>query len=175
MSITTINNQLKKHNLESFQHRLISRLCNFAFTIKYSKSSPRILNSMLSDAVYDNKLHNLRDSSKFLISTQVIHNCHGEHTFNNFFANLINKCSTLKELFSQFNCYSLLKEFNKRFNSKIDQIVDQTLQIFPKFKYNNNLRFFFLKLQNYFLYNLFFLFFFYYYSQTLIICIGYAF
>ena len=102
-----LNKKLEAYNLSSFQTKVIVKLATFGFTIAYAGKAPAELQATF---IYGSSRQRrvLRASSTLFLLPSRTKTSHGDRTFKNFYATLLNKHNRLRELFVSHS-YSDLK------------------------------------------------------------------
>ena len=139
--VSIVNNDLKKLNLMTFQHRVFQKLSFLAFNLKHSQNSPKELKACLNSNT-KHVPYTFRESTKEFISMSSSKTIYGELTFKNFFAKFLNNHISFLEIFLKFDFLSINLFKLEFYKKKINFLVKEFLIIFPRFKLKINLKLF---------------------------------
>ena len=119
-----MNNDLEKHGLSSFQHRLIQRFMIFSFNIMNQPDNQ--LRKQLNFNKDLNKKYSLRNMNNLCQPQLAGSNSFDEDTIEYFFYLFINTCC-LNDLHLE------LSMFKMRTKNNINILFNKFIKIFPKF------------------------------------------
>jgi len=140
-NIFNFNDFLKRYNLQSFQHRITSKLTLFGYSIYFKEKSPPILKQTLINVFNVKKLnYNLRNCRER--NVPMANNIHGTLTFEYFFSKI------LKRFEINVPSHIILKTIKNFIFNNLNEIVNIFLKTFPKFNINLLLKCFILNRQN---------------------------
>ena len=118
-----LNNELSKHNIENFQHRIIKRLSRFIYKILNVENSPAGLKMVLINKCTNQNVYSLRNNNEFVVPFKGKFNDFKEKTFDYFYSKFINNF-----LLNDINCNYIL--FCHRINNNINLIFTKFCKIF---------------------------------------------
>jgi len=121
-SLSDFNNNLKKYNLYSFQHRITKKIFTFARNVVNDVNSPAELHQVFNQESFLNS----RARNPNLILPK-IKSHFGEKQFSFFFIKLFNTFGGKKNFYENYNSFLIF------FNLNIDNILKKFLETFNIF------------------------------------------